>query len=592
MLRKTKIICTLGPSTDNEAVLRSLIEEGMNVARFNFSHGPHDEQMGRLKMLRKLRAELKKPVAALLDTKGPEIRLMEFADGKVELKNGQTFTLTTEEISGDSTRVSVTYKNLANDVKPGDSILIDDGLIGLEVVEIKPVAGAKADANGWKPMNIVCRVMNGGFVSNKKGVNVPNVDLTMPYISEKDYGDILFAVENDYDYIAASFVRTADDILAIRKILEEKGGQDIKIIAKIENMQGVQNIDEIIRVADGVMVARGDMGVEIPLEDVPVMQKMIIKKVCEAGKVVITATQMLDSMMKNPRPTRAESTDVANAIYDGTSAIMLSGETAAGMYPVEALKTMVRIAIRTEQDINYLQRFRQRHTLCNPDVTNAISHATCTMSVDLNAAAIITVTKSGRTSLMMSKYRPISPIIGTCLSEKVYRQMSLFWGVTPLLIEEKTDASELFDYAVDASEAAGFVKKGDIVVLSAGVPLGVSGTTNIIKVQVVGHILVQGKGITAKKVSANLCVCHTPDDIKSFKAGDIIVAADTNNDMMEQIRQASGLVVESSNENCHAAIVGLSLDIPVLIGAENALEILKSSAYVELDAESGVVTAN
>lgn len=592
MLRKTKIICTLGPATDKEDVLRQLIEEGMNVARFNFSHGPHDEQKGRLDMLRKLRKELKKPVAALLDTKGPEIRLLEFADGKVELKNGQTFTLTTEDILGDSTRVGITYKNLPNDVKPGNSILIDDGLIGLEVVDIKPIAGAKNNEDGSKPMNIVCRVLNGGMVSNKKGVNVPNVELTMPYISEKDYSDILFAIEHDYDYIAASFVRTADDVLAIRRILEEKGGSDIKIIAKIENMQGVQNIDEIIHVSDGVMVARGDMGVEIPLEDVPVMQKMIIKKVSEAGKIVITATQMLDSMMKNPRPTRAESTDVANAIYDGTSAIMLSGETAAGKYPVEALKTMVRIAVRTEQDINYLQRFRQRHTLCNPDVTNAISHATCTMSVDLNASAIITVTKSGRTSLMVSKYRPVSPIVGACLTEKVYRQMGLFWGVTPLLIEEKTSADDLFEHAVDATEASGLVTKGDVVVLTAGVPLGVSGTTNLIKVQVVGHILVNGKGISNKKVSGNLCVCHNADDLKTFKTGDILVAHDTNNMMMEQIRQASGIIVEAENENCHAAIVGLSLDIPVIIGAENALEILKSSAYVELDAESGVVSAN
>ena len=403
MTRRTKIICTLGPSTDNEAVMRALIEEGMNVARFNFSHGPHDEQMGRLKMLRKLRKELGKYVAALLDTKGPEIRLVEFEKGKTELKTGQTFTLTTDDILGTDERVSITYKNLADDVKPGDHILIDDGLVGLEVVEIKPVA---------KPVNtkvnardIVCKVLNDGVISNKKGVNVPNVDLTMPFISEKDYGDICFAVENDYDFIAASFVRTAEDVMEIRKILAEKGGEDIKIISKIENMQGVRNIDDIIRVSDGIMVPRGDMGVEIPLEDVPVMQKMIIKKVCEAGKIVITATQMLDSMMKHPRPTRAESTDVANAIYDGTSAIMLSGETAAGMYPIEAVKTMVRIATRTEHDINYLQRFRQRRTMCNPDVTNAISHATCTMAGDLSAAAIVTVTKSGRTARMISKYR-------------------------------------------------------------------------------------------------------------------------------------------------------------------------------------------
>lgn len=592
MFRKTKIVCTLGPATDDEKVLRSLIEEGMNVARFNFSHGDHEEQMGRLKMLRKLRTELKRPVAALLDTKGPEIRLRDFADGKVELKAGQTFTLTTEEIEGDASRVSITYKDLPFDVKPGNHILIDDGLIALEVGAILPVEGAKQEGEGKKPMDIVCRVLNGGMVSNKKGVNVPNVELSMPYISEKDYNDIVFAVENDYDFIAASFVRTADDVLAIRKILEEKGGENINIISKIENMQGVQNIDEIIRVSDGIMVARGDMGVEIPLEDVPVIQKMIIKKVCNAGKKVITATQMLDSMMKHPRPTRAEATDVANAIYDGTSAIMLSGETAAGMYPIEALRTMVRIAVRTEQDINYMQRFRQRETMSNPDVTNAISHATCTMAGDLNAAAIITVTKSGRTARMVSKYRPSCPIIGSCLTEKVYRQLALSWGVIPMLIDEKNKAEELFDYAVDAAEAEGLIEKGDVVVLTAGVPLGVSGTTNLIKVQVAGHILVKGKGINKKKVSANLCVCRTEEDLKNFKVGDIIVAADTNNHMMTQMREASGLIVEADSESSHAAIAGLSLDIPVLIGAKNALAVLKSSAYVELDCESGIVSAN
>ena len=588
MFRKTKIICTLGPSTDKGDVLRQLILEGMNVARFNFSHGSYEEQAGRLEKLVALRKELDRPVAALLDTKGPEIRLKDFTEGKVELTKGQTFTLTTDDIEGNVNRVAITYKDLPNDVKVGTRILIDDGLIGMEVVSITPAVDAKTEG----AMDINCRVLNGGFVSNKKGVNVPNVELSMPYISEKDYNDIVFGIEHDYDFIAASFVRTADDVLAIRRILKEKGGEDIKIIAKIENMQGVNNIDDIIRVSDGVMVARGDMGVEIPLEDVPVMQKMIIKKCYESGKVVITATQMLDSMMKNPRPTRAESTDVANAIYDGTSAIMLSGETAAGAYPVEALKTMVSIAMRTEQDINYWYRFHTRQNPANPDVTNAISHATCTMSEDLNAAAIITVTKSGHTARNVSKYRPATPIVCGCITEKVYRQMGLSWGIVPILLEEKDNADELFDYAVDATEKAGLISKGDVVIITAGVPLGISGTTNLIKVQVAGHILVRGKGINKKKVSANLLVCHDEEDLKLFKDGDIIVAKDTNNNMMEQIRQASGLIVESENESCHAAIVGLSLDIPVLIGAKQALQFLKSSAFVELDAENGVVSAN
>ena len=578
-MRKTKIICTIGPASESEEKLRELMLAGMNVARFNFSHGSHKEQLVKYNRVLKVRKELGLPVATLLDTKGPEIRLRDFEGGKVELVSGQQFVLTTEEIMGTAERATISYKNLKNDINVGTTILIDDGLIEMTVEEIKGE-------------DIVCKVINGGFVSNHKGVNVPGAILSMPYISPKDRSDILFGIEQGVDFIAASFVRTADDVLAIRKILAEKGGEDINIIAKIENMQGVQNIDDIIRVSDGIMVARGDMGVEIPLEDVPVIQKMIIKKVYDAGKKVITATQMLDSMMKHPRPTRAEATDVANAIYDGTSAIMLSGETAAGMYPIEALKTMVRIAVRTEQDINYLQRFKMRKTMSNPDVTNAISHATCTMAGDLNAAAIITVTKSGRTARMVSKYRPNCPIIGGCLTEKIYRQLALSWGVIPLMIEEKTQAEELFDYAVDAAEAAGIISKGDVVVLTAGVPLGVSGTTNLIKVQVAGHILVEGKGIGTQKISANLCVCHSDEDLKNFKVGDIIVAKDTSNAMMTQMREASGLIVEASGENCHAAIAGLSLDIPVLIGAKHALDVLKSSAYVELDCENGLVTAN
>ena len=578
-MRKTKIICTLGPSTEDTNVMKQLMLEGMNVARFNFSHGDHKSHLANLKKIEKLRKELDLPIATLLDTKGPEIRIGNFKDHKISLEKDQLFTLTTRDIEGDEHQVSVSYKNIINDVHKGDRVLIDDGLVELEIQNISET-------------DILCKVLNEGTISDHKGVNVPGVDLTMPFISQKDYEDIVFGIENGYDFVAASFTRTAEDILEIRKIFQEKKCKTMNIIAKIENMQGVQNIDDIIRVSDGIMVARGDMGVEIPLEDVPVIQKMIIKKVYDAGKKVITATQMLDSMMKHPRPTRAEATDVANAIYDGTSAIMLSGETAAGMYPIEALKTMVRIAVRTEQDINYLQRFKMRKTMSNPDVTNAISHATCTMAGDLNAAAIITVTKSGRTARMVSKYRPNCPIIGGCLTEKIYRQLALSWGVIPLMIEEKTQAEELFDYAVDAAEAAGIISKGDVVVLTAGVPLGVSGTTNLIKVQVAGHILVEGQGIGTQKISANLCVCHSDEDLKNFKVGDIIVAKDTSNAMMTQMREASGLIVEASGENCHAAIAGLSLDIPVLIGAKHALDVLKSSAYVELDCENGLVTAN
>lgn len=578
--RKTKIVCTLGPATEKGDVLKQLMLSGMNVARFNFSHGDHEEQGGRLKCVKQLREALNLPIATLLDTKGPEIRLREFKEGKAELKTGQTFVLTNEEIMGDENRVSISYKELVKDIKPGATVLMDDGLIELSVQSLSDT-------------DIVCRVVNGGTIGNKKGVNVPNVELSMPYISQKDYDDIVYGIENDFDFVAASFVRRAADVLEIRKIFAEKKCNNINIIAKIENMQGVDNIDEIIRVSDGIMVARGDMGVEIPLEDVPVIQKLIIKKVIDAGKQVITATQMLDSMMKNPRPTRAEATDVANAIYDGTSAIMLSGETAAGQYPVEALKTMVKIAVRTEQDINYTARFKQRRIMCNPDITNAISHATCTTASDLSATAIITVTQSGRTARMISKYRPDCHIIGGSMYKKVCRQLNLSWGVTPLVIDLKKDADELFEHAVDQAEKAGLVSMGDITVITAGVPLGVSGTTNLIKVHVAGHILSTGKGINDKSTSGNICVCERAADLrKNFKAGDIIVAKATNNEMVEQIRQASGLIVEEAGINSHAAIAGLSLDIPVILEVTNATQILKSGVYVKMDGGRGVISCN
>ena len=470
MFRKTKIVCTLGPSTDKEGVLKRLIEEGMNVARFNFSHGDHEEQLGRLQMLQKLRKELKRPVAALLDTKGPEIRLRDFTDGKVELKDGQTFTLTTDEIMGDAKRVSITYKNLPEDVKPGDRILIDDGLIGMEVKEIKVTSGAKADKDGNKPKDIICQVLNGGVISNRKGVNVPNVELSMPYISEKDYGDIVFAVEHDYDFIAASFVRTADDVLAIRKILAEKGGEDINIIAKIENMQGVQNIDDIIRVSDGIMVARGDMGVEIPLEDVPVIQKMIIKKVYDAGKKVITATQMLDSMIRNPRPTRAEVTDVANAVYDGTDAVMLSGETAMGKYPVEALKMMSSIVEETEGYLDYAG-YRQRKVNAEnmKNVSNAVCCASASTAHDIGADYIIVPSITGFTSMMLSKWRPAARILGMSPSMATVRQMQLQWGVTPVWSRRADSTDELIENSIEELKSRNIVESGKLAVLTAGV---------------------------------------------------------------------------------------------------------------------------
>lgn len=470
--RKTKIICTLGPASEDIQIMTQLVEAGMNVARFNFSHGDHKEQLTRLNTLREVKAKTGAPIAALLDTKGPEIRLKEFAEGFVTLEIGQEFTLTTDDVVGTKEKVSITYKDLPNDVTKGTHILIDDGLIEMSVIDVKG-------------HDIVCKVMNGGKISNKKGVNVPNVELSMDYISPKDYKDIVFGVKEDFDFIAASFVRTAEDVKVIREILNEHGGSNIEIIAKIENHQGVNNIDEIIEAADGIMVARGDMGVEIPLEDVPVIQKMIIKKVYQAGKFVITATQMLDSMISHPRPTRAEATDVANAIYDGTSAIMLSGETAAGQYPVEAVDTMSRIAIRTEQDINYITRLKEREGAQTPSITDAISHSACRMGDDLEATAIVTVTKSGRTAHSVSKFRPNTPILAGCMSEKVCRQLNLCWGVYPFMIDEKKSAEVLFDHAIKRAEEENYIEEGDVVVLTAGVPLGISGTTNLIKAQVV-----------------------------------------------------------------------------------------------------------
>ena len=471
-MTKTKIICTLGPATDQPGILDALIQEGMSVARFNFSHGTYEEHEKRLNELREARTRFQKPIAALLDTKGPEIRVKSFQTGKVELQPDQLFRLCSGEVEGNEEQVSITCQDLYKDVSVGKRILLDDGLIAMQVEAIEG-------------KDIICRVINGGFVSNNKGVNVPEVHLSLPYVSEKDRQDILFGIEKDFDFVAASFVRCADDVLQIRRILDENGGKNIEIISKIENREGVDNIDEIIEASNGIMIARGDMGVEIASEEVPVIQKMIIKKVYEAGKKVITATQMLDSMMKNPRPTRAETTDVANAIYDGTSAIMLSGETAAGKYPVEALQTMVRIATRTEQDIDYRKRFFGYDHKASTNITDAICHATCTTAHDLNASAILTVTKTGTSARMISRYRPGCQIIGCTMDEKVGRQLNLSWGVRPLLIMEESDVIELFNHSVSNARDYGFLKPGELVVITSGVPLGMAGTTNMIKVQTV-----------------------------------------------------------------------------------------------------------
>ena len=470
-VKRTKIVCTLGPASEKEETLRELIKSGLNVCRMNFSHGSHEEHKGRIDLVKKVREELGQPTAILLDTKGPEIRTGQFDAPEVLLEEGQTFTITMKDVMGNKEMCTVSYKGLAKDVEPGNTILIDDGLVGLKVKEV----------NGD---DIVCIVENSGIVKNHKGVNVPGVKVNLPAITEKDRSDIEFGIEQGIDFIAASFVRKVSDVLAIRKILEENNATDIKIISKIENQEGVDNLDEIIAVSDGIMVARGDLGVEIPTEEIPVVQKLMIKKCNEAGKPVITATQMLDSMMRNPRPTRAEVTDVANAIYDGTDAIMLSGETAAGKYPVEAVKTMATIAKRTEETINYNENLRDK-ALSAANVTDAISYATCTTAIDLNAKAILSATSSGHTARMVSKFRPQCPIVATTDNERVMRQLSLTWGVLPTISSNGKNTDEVIDNAINAGKEKNYLAEGDLVVITAGVPVATSGTTNLIKVETI-----------------------------------------------------------------------------------------------------------
>ena len=574
-MRKTKIVCTLGPATDREGVLREMMRAGMNVARFNFSHGTHPEHQARLEVLKALREELNLPVAAMLDTKGPEIRLKSFANGSVALSTGQEFTLTTEDIVGDETRCAITYAELPSDVKEGDTILLDDGLVRLTVLE--------TDSS-----NIRCRVENDGTMKNNKGVNVPNVRLSMPYMSQRDRDDILFGVEQGFDYIAASFVRTAADVREIRQLLD-KHHSNIRIIAKIENQEGVSNLADILAVADGIMVARGDMGVEIDFTEIPIIQKDMIAKCVACGKPVITATQMLDSMIENPRPTRAEITDVANAIYDGTSAIMLSGETAAGKYPVEAVRTMDAIALRTEANIECDMPVRKAKQT-KLSITAATAHAACTTAMDIGADAILSVSQRGVTAQMVSRFRPSTTVVALLLDPQVQRQMALYWGVEPITMPFASSTDELVDFAVQAAEKAGIVKQGDLVVVTAGVPVGVSGTTNMIRVCQVGGALLNGIGVGNQKASGPLCVCRTLDDVaEKFHAGDVLVVPYTNNDLLPYIRQAAAVISEEASTDSHTATVGLTLDKPVIVGAANATRRLQDGTMVSVDGVRGVV---
>ncbi len=578
-MRKTKIVCTLGPSTDKEGVLKGMMLAGMNVARFNFSHGTHEEHTARLDALKALRDALALPVAALLDTKGPEIRLRDFKEGKAELQAGQTFVLTTRDVPGDASICAITYKDLPGDIAPGARVLLDDGLIEMTVEKVEGT-------------EITCTVKNGGWVSNHKGVNVPGTKLSIPYMSATDRDDILFGIEQGFDFIAASFVRSAADILEIRRLLDSRKCDFIKIIAKIENQEGVDNIAEILAVSDGIMVARGDMGVEIDFTEVPIIQKDIISRCYKAGKPVITATQMLESMMENPRPTRAEITDVANAIYDGTSAIMLSGETAAGAWPVEAVHTMSAIAERTERDINYDRRLLMRSMESHLSVADAIAHAACTTAKDIKANAIVTVTKSGETARLLSKYRPHTDIISCVLTPQVYRQLALSWGITPLCMEYAHNTDELVEKSVETAQHAGLLQDGDLVVITAGVPVGISGTTNMIKAHLVGDALLSGVGVGKLNGSGRACVCHTADDVlRKYKEGDVLVAPATGNDMLDALRTASAVITEEPGLNSHAAIVGLTLGKPVIVGASGATRKLHDGDLISVDSERGIVQA-
>lgn len=581
-MRKTKIICTLGPASEKESILREMMLRGMNVCRFNFSHGTHEEHKKKLDLVKRLREELRLPVAAMLDTRGPEIRLGDFESGSVLLEAGAEFTLTTRDVLGNQGIASVTYQGLPGDVTPGGRILIDDGLVELTIRSVTDT-------------DIACTVVNGGKISNHKGINVPGVSLSMPYLSDSDKADLLFGIREGFDFVAASFVRTAQDVLAIKGFLNENGGRQIKIIAKIENAEGVRNLDEILAVSGGIMVARGDLGVEVDMQEIPILQKMMIRKCYTAGKVVITATQMLESMGSHPRPTRAEVNDVANAIYDGTSAIMLSGETAAGMYPLEALTTMSTIAERTEKDINYRGRFRQRDNgPASSNITDAISHATCTTAMDIGAAAIIPISKSGRTARMVSKYRCSIPIIACTTDEVTYRQLAISWGVIPVMCPEQQETDALFTTAVQAAlEQSHILSDGDLVVLTAGLPLGVSGTTNLLKVQTVGSTFLRGRGLNSLTASGPVSVGRTAPEVQAnFNYGDILVCREADLSLMKQIFSASAVVTEESTpESDHLldSIAG-QLNIPILVGVRDCTRLLRTGETVELDAGKGIIT--
>ncbi|MFD0768311.1 pyruvate kinase [Bacillus sp. CGMCC 1.60114] len=577
-MRKTKIVCTIGPASESIEKLEQLIGAGMNVCRLNFSHGSHEEHGVRIKSIREAAKKTGKTIAILLDTKGPEIRTHDFVDGQAELKTGAEVVISTEQVLGTAEKFSVTYAGLYDDVDAGSRILIDDGLIELEVI---------AKANG----DIRTKVLNSGTVKNKKGVNVPNVSIKLPGITEKDIQDIIFGIEQNVDFIAASFVRKASDVLEIRELLEAHGAQHIQIIPKIENQEGIDNIDSILEVSDGLMVARGDMGVEIPPEEVPLVQKRLIKKCNVLGKPVITATQMLDSMQRNPRPTRAEASDVANAIFDGTDAIMLSGETAAGLYPLEAVQMMANIAIRVEKSLQYEDMFKKRLKEQSCTITDAISQSVAHTAIALDVAAIVAPTESGYTAKMISKYRPKSPIVAVTSNEQVCRRLALAWGVQAYMAEEKAKSTdEMLETAIETAMDAGMIGLGDTVVITAGVPIAETGTTNLMKIHVVGEQIAKGQGIGRKTAKGKVVVATTAEEaLANVTEGSILVTTSTDKDMIPAIEKAAALVVEEGGLTSHAAVVGVSIGIPVIVGVETATAILKNGQEVTVDAARGIV---
>lgn len=576
-MKKTKIVCTIGPSSDSYEVLKALVNEGMNVARLNFSHGTHPEHKKRIDTIKKLRDDLDEPIAIMLDTKGPEIRIKTFKDGMIRIEQGQDFILTSEDLEGDETRVSVTYKDIAKDLKADDRVLIDDGLVEFTVISV--------DEN-----NVYMRAVNSGELRDRKGVNLPSVKVNLPTLTEKDIEDLIFGIENDVDFIAASFIRSAKDVLEIRKILESNGGDDIKIISKIENLEGVQNIGEIIDVSDGIMVARGDMGVELDEEDIPLVQKDIIRKCNLKGKFVITATQMLDSMIRNPRPTRAEVTDVANAILDGSSAIMLSGETAAGTYPVKACEMMRKIAVKIEDSLDYkiiVDSTNDEHEI---NITNSIAKATREAALDLDAKVIIAATTSGLTARNISKFKPKSPIIAATTDEKVRRQLAIEWGVYPIRATLASSIDDLFYESINILKNIKFVKEGELVILTAGMPLGKAGSTNIMMVKTVGKLLCKGMGIGKHKISARACVAKNAKELEeTFSDGDIIVTIGVYKDMLPYIQKSSGIVTVEGGLTSQGAIVGINYHLATVVGVGEAMNSIKTGDIISIDATTGEI---